>query len=155
MNKLNIGCGWDKKEGFINIDKAKEVNPDQVIDIEQGLPFPDNHFDYIFSEHALEHIRPQYWSFVLSEIARVSKNDCVLELILPFDQIAERTNADHYRVFSWDSFSQFCITDTNRAYYSPLRLERINKNPPKIVKWFFYMFPFLNYQVHLIFKVKK
>jgi len=29
--KLNIGCGYKKLEGFVNIDKAVEVSPDMVV----------------------------------------------------------------------------------------------------------------------------
>jgi len=44
MEKLNIGCGYDKKEGFMNIDIAGGVNPDKVVNIEKGLPFKENTF---------------------------------------------------------------------------------------------------------------
>ena len=39
--KLQIGCGRNKMNGFVNIDKAEEVNPDIVVNIENGFPFPD------------------------------------------------------------------------------------------------------------------
>jgi predicted SAM-dependent methyltransferase len=153
-SKLQIGCGWDKKNGFVNIDISKDVNPDLVINIEEGLPFPDNSFDYIYSCHCLEHVRPQYWKFVLSEISRVSKNGCVLELLLPFDNIGQRTNADHYRSFSWGSFDQF-DPESKRFYYSNLKLKKLNRTPYKVIKLFFYLFPFLKYEVYFKFKVIK
>ena len=153
-SKLHIGCGWDKRKGFVNIDKAKEVGPDVVVDVEKGLPFKDNSFEYIYSEHALEHIRPQYWSFVLNEISRVAKHGCILELKLPFDNTGQRTNADHYRTFSWNSFDQF-IVGGNRNYYSDLSMIKLTKNPSKIKKLFFYLFPFLKYEVYFKFEIVK
>lgn len=152
--KLNIGCGYEKKEGFVNIDVAPQVNPDKIVDIEQGLPFFDNSFDEIYSEHCLEHIRPQYWGFVLNEIARVSKDGCILHFKLPFDNVGQRTNCDHYRTFSWHSFDQLRPGGT-RGYYSDLKLINLNKTPSKIVKLFFYLFPFLKYEVDFKFKVVK
>lgn len=152
--KLNIGCGWNKKNGFVNIDKSAKVEPDLVVDIEQGLPFESDSFSYIYSEHCLEHVRPQYWSYILNEIARVAKEDCILELKLPFDNIGQRTNCDHYRTFSWHSFDQL-KKEGNREYYSDLKLINLKKNPSKIKKLFFYLFPFLKYEVHFKFKITK
>ena len=153
-SKLHIGCGWNKLKGFVNIDKTKKVKPDIVVDLEKGLPFPDNFFEYIYSEHCLEHIEPQNWRFVLNEIARVAKKNCILELKLPFDNIGQRTNADHFRTFSWRSFDQF-TKESKRFYYSDLKLERLHKLPNMFVKLFFYLFPFLKYEVHLKFKIIK
>ena len=152
--KLNIGCGFEKKEDFINIDRAREVDPDKVVDIESGLPFPDNSFEYIYSEHCLEHIKPDKWAFVLNEIYRVAKEGCILELYLPFDNIGQRTNADHYRTFSWHSFDQF-LEESNRDYYSNLTMVKLTKDPNKVVKLFFYLFPFLKYEVYFKFKIVK
>ncbi len=152
--KLHIGCGYNKLKGFINIDISKKVNPDIIVDIENGLPFKDNSIDYIYSQHCLEHIRPDKWKFVLNEIYRVCKNKAILELKLPYDNSGQRTNADHYRTFSWNSFDQF-EENSKRNYYSDLRIKRINKTPNKIVKLFFYLFPFLKYEVYFKFKVIK
>ena len=76
------------------------------------------------------------------------------ELKLPFDNIGQRTNADHFRTFSWRSFDQF-TKKSKRFYYSDLKLERLHKLPNIFVKLFFYLFPFLKYEVHLKFKIVK
>lgn len=55
--KLNLGCGHKKKEGYINIDNRKEVEPDMVVDFEKGkLPFDMSTVDEIYISHLLEHI---------------------------------------------------------------------------------------------------
>ena len=127
INKLHLGCGYIKRpieDGWINIDIAPEVKPDLIIDIEKGLPFPDNTFEEIYSSHCLEHIRPEHWRFVLAEIARVAKPGCIFELELPFDNISTRTHPDHYRTFTFSSWDQYTDEDTMRDYYSPLKLHR-------------------------------
>lgn len=151
--KLNIGCGWKKKKGYINIDKSNRVEPDIVMDIENEIGFPENTFDEIYSEHSLEHIRPDRWKFVLNEIARVAKDGCVLHLKLPFDNIINRTNVDHYRTFSWFSFG--CLAnDGKRDYYSDLVLESL-KEPLWIEKVFYSLFPILKYEVEFKFRIVK
>jgi len=156
-NKLQIGCGWNKLDGFINIDKTIEVMPDEVVNIEDGLPFDDNTFDYIYSSHCLEHVSPAKFRYVLEEIGRVAKNGCILELDLPFDNQARRTNFDHYRTFSFSSFDE--ITEgygkDKRFYYYPFTLVRLNKKPGKIFRIFCQLFPFFMDNINFKFKVVK
>lgn len=52
--KLNIGCGPDVREGWINADLSDYG--DICIDARLPLPFPDASFRYIFSEHFIEHL---------------------------------------------------------------------------------------------------
>ena len=56
MNKLNLGSGKDYKEGFINIDNSKEVNPDLHYDLNKRFPFKSNTIDLILCKAILEHI---------------------------------------------------------------------------------------------------
>jgi len=153
--KINIGCGRYKIKGYINLDIAKEVNPDILVDIEKkGLPFPDNSVDEIYSSHCLEHIRPQYWSFVLDEIARVAKHKCLLILDLPFDNMVQRSHADHYRTFSWDSFHDH-EENSEVLYYSNFILRNLQKRPNILYRLFYTLFPFLKVNVHLEFEIIK
>ena len=153
--KINIGCGRHKIKGHINLDIAKEVNPDILVDIEKkGLPFPDNSIDEIYSSHCLEHIRPEYWLFVLQEIARVAKHKCLLILDLPFDNMVQRSHADHYRTFSWDSFHDH-EEDSEVLYYSNLILGNLQKRPNVLYRFFYTLFSFLKVNVHLEFEIIK
>lgn len=152
MNKLQIGCGNKKKKDFINIDINPKYKPDKVINIEKGFPKNwTNKFDYIYSCHCLEHIRPLFWEFVLNEINRVAKPNCILELDLPFDSIRTRGNVHHYKTFTWDSFKQ--LQPEHRAY-SKLKMRSLIRHS-KIKKIFFTIFPFLKYNLHFKFRVIK
>lgn len=153
MDRLNIGCGNRKLIGYINIDKLESCYPDIVMNIENGLDFPDNYFDEIIADKSLEHISPDKWRFVLSEIYRVSKPGCKLIFILPFDNIYTRTNADHYRTFTWDSFNSYYINRSRS--YSDLRLKLLSKRPNPIIRYFYYIFPYLLYCIELKFEVIK
>jgi predicted SAM-dependent methyltransferase len=52
--KLNVGCGKNIKEGWINIDLLESA--DLAIDVRYGLPFDDDSCELIYSEHFLEHL---------------------------------------------------------------------------------------------------
>ena len=52
--KLNIGCGNDYKEGWINIDNNSDDNIEKFDlnwDLRNPLPFKDSSIAYIFNEH--------------------------------------------------------------------------------------------------------
>ena len=153
-NKLHIECGRIKFEDFINIDISKEVEPDMVVDIEKGFPFPDNSFEHIYSCNALEEIRPQNWDFVLREINRVAKDGCILELILNFNNMYQRTRANHYRTFSWDSFFVF-EEGQGTLYSTPIILKNLLKRPSVFVRLWFNLFHFFKKSVNFKFEIIK
>ena len=54
--KLNLGCGKDIKDGYVNLDIV-DYGGNQIHDINTfPYPFPENNFDEIYASHILEHI---------------------------------------------------------------------------------------------------
>ena len=52
--KLNLGCGFDKRDGFVNADNFKECEPDVFMDLEQTpWPLENNGYDYVLLKHVL------------------------------------------------------------------------------------------------------
>ena len=151
--KLHIGCGRIKLEGFINIDNIKDVEPDIVVDIEKGLPFEDNSFNYIYSKNVLQQIRPGYFRFVLKEISRVAKDGCILEMDLPYDNTKHRANANHFRVFGYDSFAPF-LHGAEADYYNVIVLKNLLKRN-RMRRWLFFLFPIFKNNMHFKFKIIK
>ena len=82
--KLNLGCGYAKLEGYVNIDNREEVEPDLVCDLLKGLPYEDNSVDEVRAYDFLEHI-PAGGKVVevIEEIYRVLKPDGVFEHFTP------------------------------------------------------------------------
>ncbi len=57
--KLNVGCGTDYREGFVNIDGGSELSKvDKIIDISKDTlraHFPDGSVDFILANDIVEH----------------------------------------------------------------------------------------------------
>ena len=85
MNNVNLGCGKLKKEGWLNIDISKEVNPDKVWDIRKGLPFlEDNSCEEVHAGCVLEQIcGNEDFIKVMNEIFRVLKPEGKLTGYVP------------------------------------------------------------------------
>lgn len=82
--KLNIGCGGERRAGFINID----VNPACQVDLVMDLPkdslverFGEHSVDEIYSCHAMEHMAP-FIPLVL-DMWRVSKPGAIWHIEVP------------------------------------------------------------------------
>ncbi len=72
LKKLNLGCGSNKIEGFINIDIEPSTKPDLVCNfITDKLPYKDNSIDEVVLYHTIEHISKRYHNKILLEIWRV------------------------------------------------------------------------------------
>ncbi len=93
FDKLNLGCGWDYKKGYLNIDSNSLVNPDIIYDL-NNLPYPfkKNQFKEIYCSHVIEHL---YNNFkVISELHRILKVNGLLILKVPHFSRGF-TSADH------------------------------------------------------------
>ena len=112
--KINLGCAYNKMESCINIDKSKLVNPDLVLDLEEGkLPFEDNSVEQIFAIHILEHIKNIIP--LMNECYRVLQKGGFMKITVPQN---EGTWADptHVRAFSKLSFRYYCGYGFERIY---------------------------------------
>tara|TARA_B000000609_G_scaffold91916_1_gene69765 strand:- start:2010 stop:2582 length:573 start_codon:yes stop_codon:yes gene_type:complete len=87
MNKINLGCGWECRDGWLNVDNTqkpqKENYPIEFMDVTKTWPYEDNYFDYALSEHMIEHIRDKDNLFMLKEALRTLKPGGVIRITCP------------------------------------------------------------------------
>jgi glycosyltransferase involved in cell wall biosynthesis len=83
VKKINLGCGYNHIEGYINIDNREETKPDMVADILEGLPFDDNSVDEVRAHDFLEHIPIGTAISVITEIWRVLKPGGIFDSLTP------------------------------------------------------------------------
>lgn len=82
LKKLQIGSGQHIRNGWLNSD----INPlDGAIylDATKHFPFDDCIFDYVYSEHMIEHISFSEGLKMLSECYRVLKPEGIIRLATP------------------------------------------------------------------------
>jgi predicted SAM-dependent methyltransferase len=83
---LNVGCGMDYKEGWINIDNNSDNNIKKLDlnwDLRNPLPFPDNSVDFIFNEHFMEHLTVEEGIRANKDFLRVLRKGGVLRIAMP------------------------------------------------------------------------
>jgi SAM-dependent methyltransferase len=72
--KLNMGCGLNHREGYVNVDLAAESGADVVFDLEQTpWPWADDSVEEAFFNHSLEHMGgdPRVFLAIMKELYRV------------------------------------------------------------------------------------
>jgi len=80
MIKLNLGCGNDKREGFINADIDGDA--DLLWDLNRfPYPFKENSVDFIIASHIVEHLKEPLDFF--KEIKRILKPKGVAKISVP------------------------------------------------------------------------
>jgi predicted SAM-dependent methyltransferase len=79
--KLHIGCGPNLLDGWLNTDIGGRRSI--RLDATRRFPFPDASFDYIFSEHMIEHVSYPDARAMLVECHRVLKRGGKIRIATP------------------------------------------------------------------------
>lgn len=81
--KLHLGCGTRVLDGWLNAD-IEPCSPQVLrLDATLSFPFADASFDYLFSEHMIEHLSYLQGQRMLAECRRVLKPGGVLRIATP------------------------------------------------------------------------
>ncbi len=138
--KLNLGCGEDKKEGYVNLDWSPLVAPDVVHDLNKlPYPFPDDSFDLIEAYHVLEHLEKPF--LIMGEFHRILKPGGKVHIKVPHFSRG-LTHAEHEHGFDVTFPLYFNPSFTKSGYYGvPLKLESMR------LSWlaFFHLLPYMGY----------
>lgn len=117
MRKLNLGCGFDKCEGFVNADNFPGCSPDLLFDMEETpWPLTDNSFDYIQMKHVLEHVGADFATFarVMAELYRVTAPNAIVEIHVPhYRHDTWWSDPTHVRAFTPTTFTMMSKTQND------------------------------------------
>lgn len=118
--RLNLGCGRDKRDGWVNVDVSAAVNPDQVLDLEDTpWPFDSNRFDVVEARHVLEHLEEVPWR----EIQRVLKPQGTFIFIYPIGH-TRFEDPTHEQYWAWNT-AEFLAGETKHGHELDLDLTLI------------------------------
>lgn len=84
--KLNLGCGANKKPGYLNVDQFPGCEPDMVLDLEETpWPWEDNSFNEVLLIHVLEHLgaNPVVFVNIMKELYRICAPGAVIRVEVP------------------------------------------------------------------------
>ena len=109
--KLNMGCGFNKRAGFLNVDLAPECQPDLVCDLE-SLPWPweNDSVDEVVFHHSLEHIgqSPRVFLGMIKELYRVCRDNARVRINVPHPRHDDFINdPTHVRIITPSTLSLF------------------------------------------------
>ena len=103
--KLNLGCGKDYKEGFVNIDAFDSTVADKIMPVE-NLDFSSNSIEEIQAIQLIEHLGSLKTIYALAEWFRVLKPGGILVLETPdleksFKQFLEGDIGTRKKILTW------------------------------------------------------
>jgi SAM-dependent methyltransferase len=84
--KLNLGCGQNRLEGYVNVDREAAVAPDVVMNLERfPWPFEDGSVDEVLAAHVLEHVgaTAELFTGIMKELYRICRNGAKLTIVVP------------------------------------------------------------------------
>jgi GT2 family glycosyltransferase/predicted SAM-dependent methyltransferase len=132
---LNLGSGLQPKKGYVNIDNRKEVNPDLVCDVIEGLPYNDNSVDSVRAYDFLEHIPIGKTIQVVTEIWRVLKPGGLFVSLTPDAESGQGAFQDPNHVSfwvenSWKYFSDQYLRELygTKANFKIKAIDRVEKD---------------------------
>ena len=140
--KINIGCGRDYKEGWVNTDISLDVKADMYFDVgKESILIEDEQAELVYISGVLEQIGPnQELKYALNQCWRLLKAGGKIVIVVPNAKyaIAHRDPMD-IRKFTPDTFRYFVEgTQEYRDYgsvygFKPWRTLDIQENQRHIL----------------------
>ena len=123
MKKLNLGCGNDIREGYLNVDISPHKGVDIVADLnETPYPIKDDTYDKIIAFFILEHLKDT--EKCLKEWHRILKPGGKLIIKVPYDSsYSAWANFQHKTCFNLHTFRMFAKNTKKTAKTNEYGLE--------------------------------
>jgi predicted SAM-dependent methyltransferase len=127
--RLNLGCGTDKRDGYLNVDMAGMYEPDLAADVRDLSMLPSGHYVEILAQDVLEHLPRTSTQEALDEWNRLLETGGKLFLRVPnLEGLAKlfqlrATFADHVELMQCLFGTQAYSGDFHQASFTRILLE--------------------------------
>lgn len=106
VRKLQIGTGITSLPGWLNTDREPLSHGVVYLDASEPFPFEARTFDFIFTEHLIEHLPYERGIFMLSESLRILKPGGWIRVATPslerlVSLFAEKKDEEQKRYLEW------------------------------------------------------
>jgi SAM-dependent methyltransferase len=129
--RLNVGCGRNIREGWVNLDSVALPGVDIVCDLEKlrdmPIDLPDETVDHFLLSHVIEHIRDSLG--LMQELWRLATPEATLIIRVPHggsdDAWEDPTHVRAYFLGSFGYFSQPYYWRADYGYRADWKPEKI------------------------------
>lgn len=123
--KLDLGCGQNKKDGFIGVDRLPMKGVDIVTDLMKKWPWKDDTVAEIYMSHTLEHFTGVERVHIVNEMHRVLQKGATAQIIVP-SWASNRAYGDY--THQWPPVADFWFYYLNKDW-------RAGNAPHNDIKW--------------------
>jgi SAM-dependent methyltransferase len=132
---LDVGCGINKREGSIGIDRNAASRADVLCDLDRfPYPFRDSSFDELQAVHVIEHVSDVIRT--MEEFHRLLRHGGEALIVTPhytdFSSFCDPTHRWHLNSFSLRYFGQ---DHGGYGYYSTAKFEEISVRVKLLALW--------------------
>jgi len=126
--RLNLGCGEDIREAWVNVDHVKRPGVDLVLNLDtDNLPFREDEVSEVHASHVIEHLyRPLH---LMGELWRVCVPGALATFRTPYgsSDVADEDPTHVRRMYagSWMYFSQPAYWRADYGYVGDWQATRI------------------------------
>jgi len=111
--KIDIGCGPNKRQGFLGVDQYGMDGVDVVLDVRQPWPWENESVDEAYSSHFVEHLTAQERVHFYNELHRVLKPGAKATIVTPH-WASNRAYGDP--THQWPPVSEMSLAYLNRKW---------------------------------------
>ena len=132
--KLNLGCGRDIREGYINVDKLGDSDVKHDLDV-YPYPFKKNSVDFILASHILEHLKEPL--DFLEECQRMLKKGRRMEIRVPHVEATGGAfgTMEHKHFFHEAAIDDVTGVNQTRFLTHPFKLIKTIVKRGRFLKW--------------------
>jgi len=122
--KLNIGCGRDIREGWVNLDINKTSGVDVVHNLNEfPYPFKENSLDEVLAIDVFEHVDDLI--LVLEELFRICKPGATIKAVVPYG-VGWVEHIQHKRGFNYTTFKSVSQNKREVNYFTKADIRQID-----------------------------